>query len=131
MKGNWERMKPPYLLSKQEVGDMLQSFIPGKKLESVNLLGGGFSNSIYKLQVESLKTPLVLRVSNEKVCRVENALHSKLQKQMPVPEIYYSGYQGDKSFAIMEWKKGIQLKDIMYGNGVKSIRQLALRNKEK
>lgn len=39
-------MKPPYSSAKQDIEDMLQSLIPGKKLESAQLLGGGFSNSI-------------------------------------------------------------------------------------
>jgi hypothetical protein len=122
MKENWERAKPLYSLPIQEIGEMLQSFIPGKKLVSAQLLGGGFSNTIYKLQIDSMEKPMVLRVSSEKKCKVENTLHNILHKQIPVPEIYYSEYQGDKSFSIMEWKEGIQLKNVMYSNDVKKIR---------
>lgn len=44
---------------------------------------------------------------------------------MPVPEIFHSKYQGDKSFSIMEWKKGIKLKDVIYSKDVTAIRQSA------
>jgi len=125
MKENWERTKPLYKLHKREIEEMLQFFMPKEGLESAQLLGGGFSNLNYKLQVESFKKPFVLRISNEKNCKLENSLHGKLYKQMPVPEIHYSKYQGDQSFSIMEWKEGIQLKELMYGNDVRAIRQSA------
>ncbi len=55
----------------------------------------------------------------------ENSLHDKLHKQMPVQEIYYSEYHEDRSFSVMEWKEGTQLKGVMYSNDVKGIRQSA------
>ncbi|TCP25599.1 aminoglycoside phosphotransferase (APT) family kinase protein [Scopulibacillus darangshiensis] len=125
MKENWERMKPARLLSVQEIEEMLQAFMPGKSLKSTEVLGGGFSNSNYKLQIDSLDHPLVLRVCNQNICQVEDALHGRLHKHMPVPEIYYSECNGEKSFAVMEWKEGIQLKGVMYSGDVKPIRQSA------
>ncbi|MFD2045382.1 phosphotransferase family protein [Ornithinibacillus salinisoli] len=125
MKENWERTKPLYTLSKKEIEELLQSFMSNKKLESAELLGGGLVNSNYKLQIESLENPLVLRISNEKNCKLENSLHRKLHKHLPVPEIYYSEIQGNQSFSIMEWREGIQLKKIMYSNDINAIKQSA------
>lgn len=125
MKENWERSKPFHLLSKQEIEGMLQSFLPNKRLASFELMGGGFSNSNYKMQVESIGKPLVLRITKQEVGKVEHALHSKLHKRLPVPEIYYSERHGDQSFAIMEWKEGVQLKEVMVGKDVDAIRQTA------
>ncbi|MFC4560113.1 hypothetical protein ACFO3D_18300 [Virgibacillus kekensis] len=58
MQVNWERVKPVKSLSEREIEKMLQSFMPGKKIVSAQLLGGGLSNSNYKLYIESLTNPL-------------------------------------------------------------------------
>ncbi|MFD1356731.1 phosphotransferase family protein [Fictibacillus halophilus] len=125
MKENWERSRPVQLLEMQELEWMLQSFMPGKKLEAFYLLGGGYSNTNYKLQVETLGDPLVLRVSSEKLCKFENSLHSRLQQNLPVPEIYFSESHGDRSFSFMEWRTGSQLKEVMYQGERNAVKQAA------
>lgn len=121
MKENWERTKPLQQFNEQEIIKMMQNYLPDKKVTSVKPLNGGYRNSNYKIHIESMEKPLVLRVSNEKNCMFENSLHQLLSKKLPVPEIYYSEYFGDKSFSIMEWKEGIQLKKVMYGYDEKAI----------
>lgn len=39
MKENWERVKSLYSFPKQEIEEMMQTFIPEKRLESAQLLG--------------------------------------------------------------------------------------------
>ncbi|MBW0770360.1 hypothetical protein KYJ98_08370 [Mammaliicoccus lentus] len=123
MKENWESTKSLHTLKANEIEEMFHSFMPDNKLISFQLLGNGLSNLNYKLHVEFCENPFILRISDEKNCKFENSLHCKLHTQLPVPKIYYSKYQDHHSYSVMEWKKGVHLKEIMYGKDVSAIRQ--------
>lgn len=125
MKRNWELTKPFQQFDEREIANIMQRYLPNNKINSINLLSGGYRNSNYKISFEAKKSPLVLRVSDKGNCKFEYSLHRFLTKKLPVPEIYYSESVHDKSFSIMEWKEGIHLKEVMYGNDERGIKNAA------
>ena len=73
---------------------------------------GGLINRMYRLEVEGLQDPLVLRLyaRDRAACQKEVDLHRLVAGRVPVPEILYAGTgeaEGIAPHVLMRWVKGL------------------------
>lgn len=81
-------------------------------------IGVGFSNSNYKLRLEGMAEPYVLRLyrGDEEVAAKEHAVARLLQGKVPVADFVFADWSCTSyrcPWAVLEWKEGSLLRDVL------------------
>ncbi|WP_282935838.1 aminoglycoside phosphotransferase family protein [Paenibacillus sp. RC67] len=118
MKEGWERTGEPASLNVKQLNKMIQSAFPGKRIRTAERLGVGLSNSNYKIVLEQGNTPYVLRLyrGNSTVAAKEQDIANWVRGTVPVAEFIHldaSCTIYDQSWAVLEWKEGGLLHDVL------------------
>ncbi|AJS57283.1 phosphotransferase family protein [Paenibacillus sp. IHBB 10380] len=117
MKEGWERTELPTSLDLKQINQIIEPVLSGKVVVAAERLGGGFSNSNYKVHLEGSVNPYVLRLfrGEGEIADKELAISKLVIETVPVADYIYidtSCDTFDKSWAILEWKEGILLRDV-------------------
>ena len=118
MKEGWERSVPPMQLDITQIQDMMAPVFPGKKVAAAERIGTGLSNTNYKIRLEDSAEPYVLRLfrKGREIADKELAIIRKVRQTVPVADYLYADMtcsEFDKPWAVMEWKEGDLLRDVM------------------
>ncbi|MCM2998972.1 aminoglycoside phosphotransferase family protein [Paenibacillus cellulositrophicus] len=118
MKEGWERTEQPLELSLEELNQIVAPAFPGREIISSRRIGVGLSNSNYKIQIEGDGRPYVLRFFRRgaDIAGKEIALTRLVRERVPVAEFVYadtSCSRYPKPWAVLEWKPGVLLSDII------------------
>ncbi|MGG4092463.1 phosphotransferase family protein [Paenibacillus lautus] len=120
MKEGWERAVPPMQLDITQIHDIISPVFPGKKVATAERIGTGLSNTNYKIRLEGSAEPYVLRLfrKGREIAEKELAIIRRVRQTVPVADYIYADMSSgvfDKPWAIMEWKEGGLLRDVMQG----------------
>jgi aminoglycoside phosphotransferase (APT) family kinase protein len=120
MKEGWERAVPPVQLDITQIHDIISPVFPGKKVATAERIGTGLSNTNYKIRLEGSAEPYVLRLfrKGREIAEKELAIIRRVRQTVPVADYIYADMSCgvfDKPWAIMEWKEGGLLRDVMQG----------------
>lgn len=120
MKEGWERTVPPMQLDITQIHDMITPVFPRKKVVAAERIGTGLSNTNYKIRLEGSAEPYVLRLFRKglEIAEKELAIIQRVRQTVPVADYIYADTSCrvfDKPWALMEWKEGNLLRDVMQG----------------
>lgn len=118
MKEGWERTVPPMQLDITQIHDMITPVFPRKKVIAAERIGTGLSNTNYKIRLEGCAEPYVLRLfrKGREIAEKELAIIRRVRQTVPVADYIYADMSCsvfDKPWAVMEWKEGNLLRDVM------------------
>jgi fructokinase len=91
---------------------------------------GGVINGMYRIEVEGLNEPFVLRIymRDAAACRKEVDLHRLVARRVPVPEILYAATieaDGLAPHVVMRWLNGLAFRQLKAGRDTRAIAQAA------
>jgi len=109
---------------------MLSAAFPGARLLHHEPLPDGHRNTNYKLQIDRLAVPVVLRIYQHEawLCRKELDLLQLLRPSVPVPEVIYAAPEGiDDSlpFLLMSFIDGVSFRQLRRAGETDAIAQAA------
>ncbi|WP_019911122.1 phosphotransferase family protein [Paenibacillus sp. HW567] len=118
MKEGWERTEQQVSLDLRQINGIVRSAFQGTRVIGAERLGIGLHNSNYKIHLDGKSDPLVLRLysDTEGIADKELALAERIRDTVPVADFLYvdtSCSSFDKPWAVMEWKAGIHLRDVL------------------
>lgn len=118
MKEGWERVEQPILLELKQINKIIRPAFPGKQVMAAERIGTGFSNFNYKIHVEGSADPFVLRLFRQdaETADKELAISQLVHQTVPVADFIYADTSCDTfnlPWAVLEWKEGILLSEIM------------------
>jgi aminoglycoside phosphotransferase (APT) family kinase protein len=113
-----------------EVGRLLKSIFPRRRVDHVAPLSGGFINTNLKITFSSGEPPVVFRLyRREADLRLKEVEVLRCVRQtVPVPEVLYvepNGFDGSGPFSILEFVEGCTFQQLKRSNNVKGIHQAA------
>lgn len=117
-KSTWERTDQHFQLDDQAVQAMIAMALPSARYLSHRVISGGCANLNIKVQLESQHAPVILRVylrDREAACR-EKKLGELLCGSIPLPTVDFVGECCGHTFAIVEHKPGITLREYLLGH---------------
>jgi aminoglycoside phosphotransferase (APT) family kinase protein len=121
-----------HTITNHTIQKILAEAFPHEKVSSTELLVGGLINSNIKVEFESGREPVVLRVYRDgpEVCRKEVALIELIQSQVPVSRIVYASANTDvcaelPAFAIFAFVPGITFQQLKRSGSLEAIQQAA------
>jgi aminoglycoside phosphotransferase (APT) family kinase protein len=126
MKDSWERIKLPITLDVRHINEIIQPAFPGKRVTAAERIGVGLSNSNYKVHLEGSVEPYLVRLfrGDREIADKELAIAQLVRKTVPVADFIYldtSCNTFDKSWAVMEWKEGFLLHDVIKNGTLEDI----------
>lgn len=118
MKDDWENPSTQNALTEDQIRKAVRVVFPGCNVLSFVKLGHGLSNSNYKIWLKSASKPFVLRIYNGKkgIAVKEQNISRLISKTVPVAEYQHvdeSCIPFNVPFAILEWKEGILLSELL------------------
>ncbi len=118
MKENWEHKSTANELSPILLKQMIQRAFPGKALAQLQRTSTGLSNGSYRFILEQEDRPYLLRVSSGSpdIASKEVAITQLVAATVPIAEYIHSEIKPiseGPSWAIIEWKEGVLLADII------------------
>jgi aminoglycoside phosphotransferase (APT) family kinase protein len=118
LKHNWERPAAPAALDVKKIDQLMKPVFAGKRVVAADRIGTGLSNSSYLIRLEEIDEPYVLRLysKDEQTAYKELAISERVGETVPVPAFIYldaSLAKYDKPWAVLEWKKGSLLRNIL------------------
>ncbi|KIL40944.1 aminoglycoside phosphotransferase [Gordoniibacillus kamchatkensis] len=130
MKENWERAEAPVTLELPEIAELVAPLFRGKRVTAAERIGIGLSNSNYKLELEGMREPYVLRLyrGDENVAAKERDIARLLRGTVPVPDILYADWSRTRyksPWAVVEWREGALLRDVIRSGNAEQIASAA------
>lgn len=119
MKESWERSSKSSMHIKYEtLNSMIGQVFSGKRLIKAERTQTGLSNGTFKVEIEGSTTPYFLRISagGLDVASIEKAIAERLRGVVPVADYIYldtSRKLIEYDWALIEWKEGVLLRDIL------------------
>lgn len=119
MKESWERSSKSSAHIKYEtLNSMISQVFSGKRLIKAERTQTGLSNGTYKVEIEGSTTPYLLRISagGLDVASIEKAIAERLRGVVSVADYIYldtSRKVIEYDWALIEWKEGVLLRDIL------------------
>ncbi len=121
MKEQWERRRPYIELDIQALTSLLEPLLPGHQVRNATRMTGGLANTLYKIDIEGLKQPLVIRLytRDHTTCQKDVDIYHLVHGKIPVPELFYadtSGAVGGVPYAVTEFVEGTMLSQVLASN---------------
>ncbi|NOU96410.1 phosphotransferase [Paenibacillus sp. LMG 31456] len=118
MKEGWERTELALSLDLNQIKEIIQPAFPGKRVVTAERIGIGFSNSNYKIHLEGSAEPYVVRLfsGDGNIADKELAITQLVRQTVPVADFLYADSSCNtfnKPWAVLEWKDGLLLRDIV------------------
>lgn len=100
-----------------QIAAILQRAFPGHSLRSCAPMTGGLINPMYRVALDGIEDPLVLRfyARDPSACQKEVDLHRLVAERVPVPEILYaatSDEEGVPPHVLMRWVNGLTFRQL-------------------
>ncbi|QRN04938.1 phosphotransferase [Legionella sp. MW5194] len=116
-KVNWEAAGQGIALSNAVIDAMVSEALPDRKRYRWERLGGGCANSSILIRQEH-KPVYVLRIylRDQDAAFREQQLASRLASLLPVPQSRFVGFQSGYRFALIDYCRGISLREVLLGN---------------
>lgn len=94
---------------------MIALGMPSSKYRSHQVVSDGCANLNIKVQLEDQTAPVILRIylRDHQAAHREQKLAALLHGSVPIPEIHFVGECSGHTFAIVEHKSGITLRDYL------------------
>ncbi|MFD1674402.1 phosphotransferase family protein [Alicyclobacillus fodiniaquatilis] len=126
MKEGWERTGIPITLDLRQMSDIIKPVFPDKRIVSAERIGTGFSNTNYKIHLSEGSRPFVFRLyrGSKEIADKEFALAELVHKTVPVADFIYADTSCsvlEQPWAILEWKEGILLRDVLKSGSFEDI----------
>jgi len=126
----WIRAEPRHSLPTEILQRIADAAVGGHRVLSAEPLGDGLRNSNFKLRLDSLSAPLVLRIyeHDASLCQKEVDLWRLVGGAVPVPEVIHSeprGWDDLPPFALLGWIDGISFRDLKRAGDTEAIAQAA------
>ncbi|GAB6991989.1 phosphotransferase family protein [Paenibacillus pini] len=130
MKEGWERTNLPLSLDLRQINEIIEPAFPGKRLKNAERIGTGLSNSNYKIHLEGSAEPFVLRLFREggSIAEKELSIAKLVHRTVPVADCIYADMSCNsfnRPWAILEWKEGILLRDVLRNGTLQDITSAA------
>jgi aminoglycoside phosphotransferase (APT) family kinase protein len=123
VKQGWERVREAVALPPDVASEMIARPLPGHRLLSVELMGGGLSNSNYRIRTrhKTREHDFVIRVHVRSPADAakERAISRRLASRILVPEVLHhddSRALFDHSWSLVQWVHGCPLDDLVAQN---------------
>jgi len=118
MKEGWERTEQHISLDLKQLNEFIKPALSGKRVIAAERLSTGYSNSNYKILLEGSATPYVVRLfrGDGEIAQKEAAIAKLVREIVPVADYIYldtSCSTFDKAWALLEWKEGFLLRDVL------------------
>ncbi|WP_289355124.1 aminoglycoside phosphotransferase family protein [Paenibacillus sp. S-12] len=118
MKEAWERSSKSMHFTYEILNRMISQVFRGKRLIKAERTKTGLSNGTYKVEIEGSATPYLLRIfaGGSDVASIEEAIAKRLRGVVPVADYIYldtSRKLVEYDWALIEWKEGVLLRDIL------------------
>ncbi|MDB4868049.1 MAG: aminoglycoside phosphotransferase family protein [Cohnella sp.] len=118
MKDHWERPAAPVSLDLRKIETLVKPVFGGKRVLAAKRIGTGFSNSNYKIQLDGIDEPYLLRLyrQDEEIADKELAISRLVGETIPVPDFIYADWSRTKyerPWAVLQWKEGSLLKEVL------------------
>jgi len=114
----------------ETLNSMISQVFRGKRLTKVERTQTGLSNGTYKVEIEGTTTPYFLRIfaGGSDVASKEKAIAERLRGVVPVADYIYldtSRKLVEYDWAIIEWKEGVLLRDLLQRGEERQIAEVA------
>jgi aminoglycoside phosphotransferase (APT) family kinase protein len=126
----WVRDEPRRSLPPHVLARMVQPAFPQARALELDPLADGFRNSNFKLRIDSLAEPMVLRIyeHDPTLCQKEVDLLRFLSGSVPVPEVIHAAPQAAEDlppFALLRYVEGLTFRELKRGGDTEAIAQAA------
>lgn len=126
----WLCAEPRRTLSPELLERVIQGAFPRSHATQVEPLTDGWRNANFKLQLDRVSEPVVLRIyeHDPSLCQKEIDLIRLVNGSVPVPEVLYAEPLGSgdiSPFAIMRYVEGISLWELKKSQDARSVAQAA------
>ncbi|MCG7406564.1 aminoglycoside phosphotransferase family protein [Paenibacillus sp. ACRRX] len=130
MKEAWERSSKSMQIKFETLSVMISQVFRGKRLIKAERTQTGLSNGTYKVEIEGSTTPYLLRIfsGGSDIAIKEKAIAERLRGVVPVADYIYldtSRKLVEYDWALMEWKEGVLLRDILQRREERQIAEVA------
>jgi aminoglycoside phosphotransferase (APT) family kinase protein len=120
----------PITLNLREINEIINPAFPGKRIISAERIGIGLSNSNYKIHLEGSAQPYVVRLfrGDQGIVDKERAIAQLVRQTVPVAEFIYADTSCstfDQPWAVLEWKEGLLLRDVIRTGTLQDIASVA------
>ncbi|SDE95030.1 Phosphotransferase enzyme family protein [Paenibacillus sp. cl6col] len=131
MKEEWERSsKSSMHIEYEALNSMISQVFRGKRLTKAERTQTGLSNGTYKVEIEGTTTPYFLRIfaGGSDEASKEKAIAERLRGVVPVADYIYLDVSRkliEYDWAIIEWKEGVLLRDLLHRGDERQIAKVA------
>ena len=131
MKEEWERSsKSSMHIEYETLNSMISQVFRGKRLTKAERTQTGLSNGTYKVEIEGTTIPYFLRIfaGGSDAASKEKAIAERLRGVVPVADYIYldaSRKLIEYDWAIIEWKEGVLLRDLLQRGDERQIAKVA------
>lgn len=127
-KSTWEKADQHFQLDESTIENMLRLASPNKKLASFEIISGGCANLNIKFSFTNSSAPLILRIylRDKDAAYREQKLATLVKGSIPVPEVYFVNDVDDYRFAIVEYKHGITLRELLLSGQIDNIQDVMI-----
>lgn len=115
LKADWEKTGETAPVDDAVLRAMAAQAMPGRKVESLQLIPGGCANLNARVTFSGLSAPVILRIylRDKAAASRESALSALVTPNIPAPRFLYTGDFGDYRFALAECLEGVTLRDVL------------------
>ena len=105
----------------------VQQAFPRARILETEPLTEGLRNTNFKLRLDSLPEPVVLRIYRHQpvLCRKELDLLQMVRATVPVPEVLHAEPDSTPPFAFLRWVEGITFRELRRGRDPEAVSQAA------
>lgn len=130
MEDNWGRKSEVIKLDEATLRQMLKPVVSGRKVASFELLTTGKANTSYKVQLDGLAEPLLVRlhIRDQLSCQKEYNIFQALHSRVPMAEILYfepSPANFGFPYSIIKWVEGQLLDHVFSSQDTAAVEQVA------
>lgn len=115
MQSEWERRHALLALDEATLAYLVQPAFSGRRIVAAEPLSGGLINSNYRVTLDGLEDPIVLRVymrDDADACRKECDVYRLVAGDVPVPELLYAdpdAARWERPYVIQRYVAGLSL----------------------
>ncbi|MBM3469154.1 MAG: aminoglycoside phosphotransferase family protein [Alphaproteobacteria bacterium] len=114
-KKNWETIAQNIQVNPHTIQSMVEQARPNEKILAYEVISQGCANLNIKLTLSNEPSTVLLRIyiRDEKAAYREQKLAQLIHLKIPVPEVYFVGNSHGHTYALVEFKSGILLRDLL------------------